>query len=147
MFKTKRPMWVPEWANFYTIETINDGAKVVRFHKQLEQELEPPIYGIGNLYEQDREAMRPRNKYDREIRPGVYADVYDAVGAFFAEIPPEPLWLRIRDAIAHAAKKILAPGQRGHKELRQDLVEARDSIDRGIEMVDEWVGKNVDEWA
>lgn len=79
-----------------------------------------------------------RNKYDREIRPGVWVDVYETCGAFMSTIT-DPLFLRVRTAVDHAVKKLLAPGERGHKELRQDLVEARDSINRAIEQVDEWV--------
>lgn len=78
-----------------------------------------------------------RSKYDREIRPGVWVDVYETCGAFLGAIT-DPLFLRIRTAVDHAVKKLLAPGARGHKELRSDLKEARDSIDRAIQQLDEW---------
>ena len=64
------------------------------------------------------------NKYSREIKPGVFVDVYDVLVAFGVTHP----------AIAHAAKKLLCAGQRGHKGTYQDLVEARLALDRAIEM-------------
>lgn len=79
-----------------------------------------------------------RSKYDREVRKGVFADVYEVCGAFLGSIT-DPLFLRVRTAVDHAVKKLLAPGERGHKQLREDLVEARDSIDRAISQIDEWV--------
>jgi hypothetical protein len=73
--------------------------------------------------------MEPRNKYDREITPGLWVDVYDVLDAFKVT----------RSAVAHAVKKLLAPGQRGVKSEIADLKEARDSIDRAIQKLDEWV--------
>lgn len=69
-----------------------------------------------------------RNKYDREILPGVYVDVYDVLGAFPTESP----------AIDHAVKKLLAPGQRGVKDRITDLNEAIGSIQREIDRIGEW---------
>lgn len=68
--------------------------------------------------------QRSRNKYQREIRPGVWVDVYDVLAAFNVTCP----------AMAHAIKKCLAPGQRGVKDSAQDKREAIASIDRSIEM-------------
>lgn len=73
--------------------------------------------------------MEPRNKYDREITPGLWVDVYDVLDAFKVT----------RSAVAHAVKKLLAPGQRGVKSEIADLEEARDSITRAIQKLDEWV--------
>lgn len=60
-------------------------------------------------------ASQPRNKYDREIIPGVWVDVYDVIEAF-----------EVTDGgLQHALKKILATGKRGHKneiEDRQDIL-------------------------
>lgn len=39
-------------------------------------------------------------------------------------------------AVAHAVKKLLCSGQRGSKDQRQDLVEARDSIQRALDIID-----------
>lgn len=38
-------------------------------------------------------------------------------------------------AIFQALKKLLAAGQRGGKDIRQDLTEARDAISRKLEMI------------
>lgn len=40
-------------------------------------------------------------------------------------------------AVGHAVKKLLCAGQRGAKDVRQDLIEAMSSIDRAISMMDE----------
>jgi hypothetical protein len=66
------------------------------------------------------------NKYLREIKPGVEVDVYDVLAAFRVTNP----------AVAHAIKKMLCPGQRGHKSPRQDLLEAQVALARAIELED-----------
>lgn len=71
---------------------------------------------------------KPRNKYDREILPGVFVDVYDVLSAFKTDSP----------AIDHAAKKLLAPGKRGHKDRVTDLKEAIASIENEIAKINEW---------
>lgn len=40
-------------------------------------------------------------------------------------------------AVGHAIKKLLCAGKRGAKDYRQDLLEAKASIDRELEMMDE----------
>lgn len=40
-------------------------------------------------------------------------------------------------AIAHAIKKLLVPGGRGAKDTLQDIIEARDTLNRRIEMYQE----------
>ena len=64
------------------------------------------------------------NKYSREIKRGVYVDVYDVLEAFCVTNP----------ATAHAIKKLLAAGERGYKNAEQDLREAISSIERAIEL-------------
>lgn len=64
------------------------------------------------------------NTYLREIKQGVYVDVYDVLKAFDVDCP----------AMAHAVKKCLAAGQRGHKGEEQDKREAIASIERSIEL-------------
>lgn len=68
-----------------------------------------------------------KNKYQREIKPGVFVDVYDVLRAFNVTCP----------AMAHGVKKCLAPGQRGVKDSIQDKNEAIASINRSIEMEQE----------
>lgn len=41
------------------------------------------------------------------------------------------------NAIGHAIKKLLVPGLRGGKPTKQDIIEARDTLNRRIEMWDE----------
>lgn len=57
------------------------------------------------------------------LRP-VIVDVYAVLQAFDVGCP----------AVQHALKKLLQPGNRGHKGTTQDLEEAIQSIERAIEM-------------
>lgn len=63
------------------------------------------------------------SKYHRTIK-GVQLDVYDVLKA----------WNVTNPATQHAIKKLLQPGQRGHKDTLQDLNEAQQSIARAIEL-------------
>jgi len=63
-------------------------------------------------------------KYSREIKQGVYVDVYDVLKAFQVVDP----------ALQHLIKKALAVGQRGHKDTLTDLIDIRDSAERAIEL-------------
>ena len=64
------------------------------------------------------------NKYKREIRKGVFVDVYDFLSAFDVKCP----------AMQHAIKKMLCSGQRGVKGVEQDKREAIQSIERSIQL-------------
>jgi hypothetical protein len=64
------------------------------------------------------------NKYQKKIR-GTTVDVYDVLKAFEVTCP----------ATQHAIKKLLMPGDRGHKDILTDLNEAKQSIERAIELV------------
>lgn len=72
------------------------------------------------------------NKYLRPIREvgeilgteSVLADVYEVLEGFNVTCP----------ARQHAAKKILCSGIRGKGDATQDLIEARDAINRAIEL-------------
>lgn len=68
------------------------------------------------------------SKYTRTITNREYkfieVDVYDVLKAFDVTNP----------ATQHAIKKLLAPGQRGHKSEIEDLAEALESIERAIEL-------------
>ena len=78
--------------------------------------------------ELDNHVTISANKYDREIsdRQGNSAivDVYDVLKAFEVTCP----------ATQHAVKKLLCSGIRGHKDLSTDLIEAKESIVRAIEL-------------
>lgn len=79
-----------------------------------------------------KEPKGSKNKYHRPINWNVrvdddgtvWIDVYDVLKAFVVD----------DQAVGHAIKKLLAPGQRGHKDMLKDLREARDSITRAIDM-------------
>ena len=68
------------------------------------------------------------NKYEREIsdRYGnvCHVDVYDVLKAYDVTC----------SATQHAVKKLLCTGIRGHKDGVTDLIEAKDSITRAIEL-------------
>jgi hypothetical protein len=144
--------WVPEWAEYFTIERTERGLEIkfVQIMPAGESYHHiddlPAMLSRRDVGQQIRDKPladrivvsypgreKPRNKYDREILPSVWVDVYDVLGAFTGTISS-----LVKPAIDHAIKKLLTPGLRGVKEERQDLVEARDSIDRAIQKLDEW---------
>lgn len=63
------------------------------------------------------------SKYHKTIRSEV-VDVYDVLVAFGVSGP----------ATQHAIKKLLMPGQRGAKSALEDLIEARMSVERAIDL-------------
>jgi len=65
-------------------------------------------------------------KYRKKVK-STTIDVYDVLQAFEVTNP----------AIQHALKKLLAAGQRGHKDMMTDLNEAAWSIQRAIQMEEE----------
>ena len=67
-----------------------------------------------------------KNKYAVDCK-GLSIDVYDVLNAFGVTCP----------AARHAIKKLLMPGKRGHKTELGDLLEARASIDRAIDLARE----------
>lgn len=64
------------------------------------------------------------NKYLREIKPGVWVDVYDVLMA----------WSVTNPALQHLIKKALQTGERGHKTREQDLQDIIDSAIRAKEL-------------
>lgn len=67
-------------------------------------------------------------KYQREIKPSVFVDVYDVLRA----------WRVTDPALQHLIKKALAVGQRGHKDAGEDYKDICDSAERALEMYNEW---------
>jgi len=63
------------------------------------------------------------SKYTRTIK-GVEIDIYDILDAYQTGSA----------AVDHAIKKLLCPGTRGAKSRMQDLDEARNSLDRAIQI-------------
>lgn len=90
-------------------------------HRKINEALSKPMVSTDN-------AKATANKYEREIsdRQGNSAtvDVYDVLKAFDVTCP----------ATQHAVKKLLCSGIRGHKDLTTDLIEAKESIVRAIEL-------------
>ena len=70
-----------------------------------------------------------RSKYHREIKPGVWVDVYDVLKAF------DPQNRNAADD--HAIKKMLFPGSRGVKGGIQDRKEAIQSLERSMQIESE----------
>lgn len=104
---------------------LQEGDKV-RIHKgmnafegNLYGELIDPPQGMRSLG-----SMSKPSKYHREIKPGVFVDVYDVLHA----------WRVINPALQHLIKKALQPGERGHKDLEQDLKDIEVSAKRAREL-------------
>ena len=78
------------------------------------------------------------NKYTRDLLSldgrRVPVDVYSVSGAL--AVAPVIQNEEVLDALFHARKKLLAPGQRGAKGVLQDLKEARQSLDRAIRVME-----------
>lgn len=66
------------------------------------------------------------NKYQRQV-PSTIIDIYDILKAWGVTCP----------ATQHAIKKLLQPGERGHKDKLTDLREALSSVERAIQMADQ----------
>lgn len=64
------------------------------------------------------------SKYHREIKPGVFVDVYDVLQA----------WAVSNPALQHLIKKALQPGERGHKDLETDMNDIIASAKRAKEL-------------
>lgn len=72
----------------------------------------------------DRVTAAVHSKYHREIKPGVFVDVYDVLHA----------WAVINPALQHLVKKALQPGERGHKTMAEDLNDIIASANRAAEL-------------
>lgn len=113
------------------------------FKVDRDKEGEPEVFindaFINNDCVQDIKAPRP-NKYMRKIKTfeshdingspteiDVWVDVYDVIKAFNVTSGP----------MQHALKKVLCAGERGHKDLLEDLNDIIASVEREIEMVKE----------
>ena len=67
------------------------------------------------------------NHYFKDVQTLKSVDVYRVLVLFDVKSHP----------IGHAVKKLLCAGKRGAKDYRQDLLEAKASIDRELAMMDE----------
>jgi hypothetical protein len=158
--------WVPEWAEWFTIERTARGLEI-KFVQIMPggesyhhiDDL-PAMLSRSDVGQQIRDkpladridtTTEPvdkvfmggeRTKYHRAIgvvgcecgkRTRVWADVYDVLGAFTGHYTA-----RVKPIVDHLLKKLLAGGERGHKDLRQDMVDVHDSAKRAIDTIDEW---------
>lgn len=102
---------------------MNKQGSVSKVNRDIERAVKSTI----NI-ELDKLLKVSANKYEREIIDcqgnTAIVDVYDVLKAFEVTCP----------ATQHAVKKLLCSGLRGHKDLDTDLVEAKDSITRAIEL-------------
>ena len=73
------------------------------------------------------------NKYQRQV-PSTTIDIYDILNAYRVTCP----------ATQHAVKKLLQPGERGHKDKLTDLREALASVERAIQMEEQERSKQGD---
>jgi hypothetical protein len=83
---------------------------------------------LEDVVEEIKPNSTPRNKYDREILPNTYVDVYDVLRAF--EVTDQ--------ALGHLIKKALAVGKRGHKTAEQDYKDILDSAQRAYDQHKQW---------
>lgn len=135
-------------ANKYTTSTqklagMMDDLLKSAFKVERDKEGEPEVFINEALINkdciQDIKAPRP-NKYMRKIKTfeshdingspteiDVWVDVYDVIKAFNVTSGP----------MQHALKKVLCAGERGHKDLLEDLNDIIVSVEREIEMVKE----------
>lgn len=86
------------------------------FHRQRSSRIAGSIPAPG-IY-------KTMNKYQKTIK-GVELDVYDICAIYEVTC----------SARSHAIKKLLMAGQRGHKDEKQDLLEAIQAIQRSIELL------------
>ena len=84
------------------------------------------FHSFREFHKKPPTATQAPTKYQVHIK-GTLCDVYDVLKAFEVCNP----------AIQHAIKKLLMPGKRGHKDKLQDLLEAKQSIVRAINLENE----------
>lgn len=84
------------------------------------------VYNEGSSHTCADIVKEPTNKYQRVIK-GITVDIYDILTAYRPECP----------AIEHAVKKLLCTGKRGHKSYKEDLEDAKASINRALELYEQ----------
>lgn len=90
-----------------------------------ERKVPKAIKSQGHLFDQTAKEGIKYAKYKKDVRAYDFIDVYGVCRVFGV--------IDHSGAIFHAIKKILNLGSRGYKNRLQDLIEARDSLDRAIE--------------
>lgn len=91
-------------------------------------EEEEAMSGIDSAWDNCKQQLPaqevPHSKYQREIKPGVYVDVYDVLQAWGVSNP----------ALQHLIKKALQPGERGHKTKAEDMADIVASALRAVKL-------------
>jgi len=92
------------------------------------------ISRVGSIPTMDKGEKYRKTIYGKSINTGaiekreaIIVDVYDVLVAFKVTDP----------AVAHAVKKLLAMGQRGHKDKITDLKEAHWQLERAMQIVED----------
>lgn len=120
-------------AAFVDAQSSPDSVKITVSEPSLENQHAHMLHDMGvraHTFPDPSAPVKPftPNKYTRNMPTmdgrTVPVDVYCVLAAFPTG----------SSAVDHAVKKLLAPGQRGHKDRIQDLKEARDSLTRAIEL-------------
>lgn len=122
--------WWPEPSRYPTYEAPEGWDWVIQFGENvLVHSIHDPIKIVdwaeskGVLIASTPTAEPTPNKYQRTV-PSTTIDVYDVLHAYSVTNP----------ATQHAVKKLLQPGNRGHKDTLTDLREALASIQRAIQI-------------
>lgn len=71
--------------------------------------------------------VREYNHYFKNVSHLNYIDIYRIFILYNVTNP----------CVQHAVKKLLLPGGRGEKDFKKDLMEARDSLNRALEILEE----------
>jgi len=123
----KRPLDDNELVDVLFMDGSRDTNRVYRIEwREFGNENDVIAYRPHNQGAATSEQQKPKpkpNKYSKQVN-GASIDVYDVLMA----------WNVTNPAVQHAIKKLLQPGNRGHKDKLTDLSEARDSIIRAIEL-------------
>lgn len=144
---------IPSWAKYFYVEDSLNIYSIKfyrhRYSKYYEpiEELEKAIgiVKVTKIIREKKDAVLPKitpNKYNKEIAKvhcecgrthSVIVDVYKVLGAFTSHYNA-----RIKPIIDHLVKKLLAGGERGHKDLQEDLDDVILSSKRAKEELNEW---------
>jgi DNA repair exonuclease SbcCD ATPase subunit len=107
----------------YTYEELASiRTELIAENEEILKELETLKSGIGQRTTPANQPLYPH--YFRDVSQLTHVDVYWVLQAWSVNNP----------SVQHAVKKLLAAGQRGAKDEVQDLKEARNSINRAIEL-------------
>jgi hypothetical protein len=125
---------VKNYVFVYNDKDLSSGNKVSFEIHPFEVRIWEDMFPTETVKGDQEEKPKGNPKYDRVIY-GKYdtgtcvVDVYDVLDAFEVTNPQ----------LQHACKKILAAGKRGHKDLREDLVDILHSVQSALDSFDKKV--------